>query len=201
MIDELSALGLLDDADRDRFVRRGHFVYESGDHGDTWLVPDLLFANPRRLQRSAAQIAERLWSCRPDLVCGPLVGGALVGQWVAHELNVTFVYADPQPASGTVGRSYAIPQSLRPALRGKRTVVVDDVINAGWASLACVREIEEGGGRVTAVASLIMRTPGTVKMWKDQGIAVEYLAGVEWQTWSARDCPLCRSGMPVEPLT
>jgi hypothetical protein len=44
------------------FARTGHFAYESGDHGDTWLALDLLLADPRRLRGAA----ERLGSG-----CGP----------------------------------------------------------------------------------------------------------------------------------
>src|SRR5687768_3251211 len=82
MIDPLRRSGLLAEADIERFCRRGHVAYESGDHGDLWLALGLLFADPRRLRAAAGRLAERLRRYEPEVVCGPLVGGALVGQWV-----------------------------------------------------------------------------------------------------------------------
>ena len=198
MIDALAASGLLDEPEVAQFHRTGHFVYESGDHGDTWLALPLLFANAGRLQPAAARLAEKLRPHAPDVVCGPLIGGALVGQWVAHELNATFVYAEPRSTVETAGTRYAIPRAVRSTLRGKRAVVVDDVINAGWATLACVRAIEDQGGTVAVVAGLLVRTPGGLEPWANRGLAIEYLVGVRWNTWPAGDCPLCRSGIPGE---
>lgn len=192
MTDQLRASGLLDESATAEFCRDGHFVYESGDHGDLWLALDLLYTNPRRLQRAAARLAAQLRPHAPDVICGPLLGGALTGQWVAHELNLTFVYAEPRTGGG-----YAIPQRLRPLLAGKRVAIIDDAINAGAATLPCVRDVEASGGTVAAVGCLLVRKGG-LPMWATLGIEVEYLAGLEWNTWPVVDCPLCRSGVPLE---
>lgn len=201
MIDELRGSGLLADSEYDQFWRRGHFVYESGDHGDMWLALDLLFANPRRLQRAAARLAERLRPLAPEVVCGPLVGGALVGQWVAYELDAIFVVATPQPSTPATGPRYGVPPVLRQTLDGKRVAVVDDVINAGAATLATLREVEAWGGRVVGVGALLVRSPGAVDAGQESGLAIEYLAGLSWKTWAADDCPLCREGLPIKSPT
>ena len=198
MIDELLRSGLLDETVAAGFVHRGHFVFESGDHGDAWLALDLLFADPRRLRRAAGRLAEKLHRYAPDLVCGPLVGGALLGQWVAYELSVPFVYAEPGAATSVGGSGYAVPPGLRSTVRGKRTVVVDDAINAGAATLAAVREIEALGGTVAAVAALLVRAPGAPKMLARRGLPVAYLLDLPWNTWPAADCPLCRAGVPLD---
>jgi orotate phosphoribosyltransferase len=80
-----------------RFARRGHFVYEGSAHGDTWLALDLLFASPRRAQAAASKLAGSLAAYRADLVCAPLVGGALMGQWAAAELDAGFAMPSRQP--------------------------------------------------------------------------------------------------------
>jgi len=64
-------------------VRRGHFRLESGHHGDLWLDLDALFLRPRRLQSFFDDLAERISPYRPDVVCGPLSGGAYVAQAIA----------------------------------------------------------------------------------------------------------------------
>src|SRR5688572_5800549 len=42
MTDPIAVLDLLDDAMLSRFRRQGHFVYESGRHGELWLALELL---------------------------------------------------------------------------------------------------------------------------------------------------------------
>lgn len=197
MDDALIGSGLLTAADVPAFRRAGHFAYESGDHGDTWLALELLVADPERLRQAAAVLADRARRHRPDLVCGPLIGGALVGPWVAHALGVPFVFAERRPKGG----GYRIPRALRPAVRGARTLVVDDAINAGAATLGGVREIQTWGGRVVAVAALLVRAPGGRELLADRGLALEALVGLTWSTWPALDCPLCRAGVPLDDPT
>lgn len=198
MRDDLRRLGLLDEPALGAFWREGHFVYESGDHGDVRLALELLFADPPRLRRAAIRLAGPLRSSAPDIVCGALVGGALLGQWVAFELGVPFVYAEPRRKDAPAGAGYAVPDKLRSAVSGARVVVVDDAINAGAATGACVREVEGLGGRVVACAALIVRVPGALPTWTERGIGVESLVAASWNVWPASGCPLCRAGVPLE---
>jgi orotate phosphoribosyltransferase len=83
---------------------RGHFRYESGDHGDLWLELDGLLLDARRLRSWAAVLAARAAACAPELVCGPLSGGAFVAQVLAAELGVGFAFAE-RLISADVARS------------------------------------------------------------------------------------------------
>ncbi len=196
--DELGGSGLLEGPAAARFLRRGHFAYEGGDHGDTSLSLELLFADPRRLQRAAARLAARLRPYGADLVCGPLIGGALVGQAVACELGVAFVYAEPRTEHSATGAAHAIPGELRQGLVGKRAIVVDDAINAGSAALACVRDLESLGARLVAVASLIVRQSAEGELRQQVGASFEALVTIPWKTWPASECPLCRAGVELK---
>lgn len=44
---------------------RGHFLYESGHHGDLWMDLDALFVNARRARGWASALARRAMACRP----------------------------------------------------------------------------------------------------------------------------------------
>jgi orotate phosphoribosyltransferase len=195
MADALGDAGLLGSDEVGPFVRAGHFAYESGDHGDTWLALELLFADPRRLQRAAARLAERLRPYGAELVCAPLVGGALVGQWVAHELNAAYVFAE---AEAEAGARYRVPPGMRAALADRTVVVVDDAINAGSATGACVREVQSWGGRVAALGSLIVRDSAAADLSSRLGVPLEALLAIPWSVWPAAECPRCRSGTPLD---
>jgi orotate phosphoribosyltransferase len=96
-------------------VRRGHFMLESGHHGDLWLDLDKLFLHPAALQPFTPQLADQLAKYRLDAVCGPLAGGAFIAHVIAIELDIDFYYTEkymlPQP-TGLYPVANRIPQSV-----------------------------------------------------------------------------------------
>jgi len=105
--------------------REGHFKLESGHHGNLWLDLDHLFLRPQKLQPFIAELAQRLAKFEVKGVCGPLLGGALLAQVIAIELNIEFYYTErfvnPQ-ADGLYSVEYRLPKPLQEAIRGKRRV-------------------------------------------------------------------------------
>src|SRR6187551_1548179 len=100
-----------DDLRRLLSMQTGHFVYESGHHGDLWLDLDRLFVSRERLAPLIEELALLLAAFRPEIVCGPQVGGAFLGQMLAAQLGVGFVYAQQFGAGGTM--HYALPAGLK----------------------------------------------------------------------------------------
>lgn len=177
--------------------RTGHFAYESGHHGDTWLDLDRLFVDQRRLSALGTAVAARLAPHRAEVVCGPALGGALLGQWVAHHLDLPFVHAERDPPTATAPVAYRIPDGLADVVRGRRVAVVDDAVNAGSATSATVAEVARLGGEATVAASIFLRVPGGPELLASHGLAAEYLMGVPFAIWEPADCPLCRTGAPL----
>jgi orotate phosphoribosyltransferase len=198
MTDALVEAGLLDRDDPGAFLRRGHFVFESGDHGDAWLELERLFTAPRRLQRAAEALAEKLRGHGVDLVCGPALGGALVGQAVAAALDVRFVYAERHATGGAL--AYEIPRGVRAAVRGARAAVADDVINAGSAALGSTKALRSLGAEVAVLGVLVARASTVQPLNAFAGLPVESLATIEWNLWPPATCPLCAAGVPLSPL-
>src|SRR6266478_7683266 len=120
-------------------ARRGHFLLESGHHGDLWLGLELLCLKPDPVRRLAARLAARLAPHAVEAVCGPLVEGAFVALMVAAELGVPFTYAERFADRALIDREglypvqYRLPHALGDVVRGKRVAIVNDVINAGSA--------------------------------------------------------------------
>src|SRR5439155_21320389 len=114
--------------------REGHFVFESGHHGQVWLDLERLFLHPDRVQPLAEALANRLRGHQIEAVCGPLVEGAFVGLMVAPWLRVRFSYSEPvrdHRATGLFPVLYSIPKLLQPELNGRRGASVNAVIVAG----------------------------------------------------------------------
>ena len=97
-------------------ARRGHFLLESGHHGDLWLDLELLCLHPRCIQPFVAELARRLGAYCGGAVCGPLVEGAFVGLMVANELDVEFFYTE-QLSKSKGSELFPVPYQIPKALR------------------------------------------------------------------------------------
>ena len=75
-------------------ARRGHFVMESGYHGDLRLDLDGFFADPSTLETFVGELARRVARFDPDLVCGPLTGGAFIAYDLACRLGTAFRWTE-----------------------------------------------------------------------------------------------------------
>ena len=174
-------------------VSRGHFVYESGHHGDLWLDLDALFVDARRARGWAAALAQRAVACRPEFVCGPLTGGAFVALALAAEIGAGFVFAE-RSVSETGAVVYRIPESLRGALHGRRVLLVDDAVNAGSAWLGTLADLRDCGAELAGFAALLTLGEAASQIAERHGAPLFTLAALERGIWTPDECPLCRSG-------
>jgi orotate phosphoribosyltransferase len=184
-------------------ARRGHFLLESGHHGDLWLDLELLCRHPRRVQAVAAELAEPLSKLEVDAVCGPLVEGAFVGLMVASLLDVQFTYSERFARSAEDGlfpAGYRVPAPLRGGLRGKRVAIINDVINAGSAMRGTFADLGECGATVVAIgALLVLGTAGAV-FASNEGVPLLSAATLPNNLWTPSDCPLCVLRVPLEDI-
>jgi len=184
-------------------ARKGHFLLESGHHGELWLDLETLCHRPPLVKSIAAQLARSIANVSADVVCGPLVEGAFVGIMVALELNLEFTYSErfARPSeSGLFPAGYRIPSSLRPGLRGKRVAIVNDVINAGSAVRGTFEDLVTCGATVASISALLVLGTAASEYASSKGVALKSLAEMPNNLWIPAQCPLCACGVPLEDV-
>ncbi len=184
-------------------ARRGHFLLESGHHGDRWLDLESLCLHPRRVQIVAAELAESLSRLEVDAVCAPLVEGAFVGLMVASLLNTQFTYSERfarSTDSGLFPAGYRVPAPLREGLRGKRVAIVNDVINAGSAVRCTFDDLQNCGAIVVAIGTLLVLGTAAPAFASGKGVPLMSIATLPNNLWTPSECPLCISGVPLEDI-
>ena len=182
-------------------ARRGHYLLESGHHGDLWLDLEVLCLRPREVRTLAKELAGRLRPLGIDAICGPLIEGAFVALMVAEELDVPFTYAEGRTDPDALGLfpvRYVVPGALRPKLTGRRVAVVNDVINAGSAVRGTVADLQANGARVAAIASLAVLGESATRFAQLVDVPLVALASLPNQIWTAAECPFCASGVPLD---
>ncbi len=181
-------------------ARKGHFLLESGHHGELWLDLEMLCLEPGAVKRLAGELATRLEKYRIEVVCGPRVEGAFVGMVVALEMGVKFTYSERvvnREAKGLYPVQYVIPQTLRGELNRKRVAIVNDVINAGSAVRGTLSDLEACGAQCVVIGSLAVLGDWAERFAVEKGIALERLASFENEIWESEECPMCQRGLAL----
>lgn len=180
--------------------RRGHVRLESGHHGDLWLDLDGVFADPTLIRPLVDELAGRLPPA--SVVCGPLTGGGFLAQLLAGALGARFCFARRLADASRQAPAYRVPAGLRPLLSDAPVVIVDDVINAGSAVGATLRDVIACGGRPIAIGALLVLGHPTEGS-RAADLAGEYgipLASLDFEPtirWGLDECPLCAAGEPL----
>ena len=158
--------------------------------------PGILFYDISTLLRHAAAwrttvrlLAETMTPHRPELLIGIESRGFLVAAPLALELDVGFVMVRkrgklPGP---TVAHTYALEYGTdtiemhEDALaRGKRVLIVDDLIATGGTAEAAAKLIRQAGGEIMGGAFIIdLPELGGRKLLESQGVACHVLMAFE----------------------
>jgi orotate phosphoribosyltransferase len=183
--------------------RRGHFRLESGHHSSLWLDLDPLFVEPRRIEPFVAALATALEPHEVSAVCGPLLGGAFVGQLVAQTLDADFYFTErvmPAEPQGMYRAQYRLPPALAQRLRGQRIAIVDDVMSAGSALRGTCAELQSHGAEPVVAGALLVLGRTGEDFFTERGIAVEAAARDDYELFLPAACPLCEAGVLLEDV-
>jgi orotate phosphoribosyltransferase len=177
-------------------ARHGHFLLESGHHGDLWLELDRLVARPATTRPFVAALAGKLAAHEIEAVCGPLTGGAFLAQLVATELGVSFSFTERLVSGGEV--RYRVPAALRGDLAGQRIAVVDDAINAGSAVGKTLGDLDACGAVPAAIGALLVLGSAAARLAAGRALPLERIDTMRGNLWTPDVCPQCAAQVPLE---
>ena len=172
-------------------IRDSHIVYTSGRHGSAYVNKDAVYPHTERVRELCALMADAARPLGAELVCGPAMGGIILAQWTGHHLALPAVYAEKAPEGGM-----ALRRGYDALVRGRRVLVVEDVVNTGGSLADAIRAVRSAGGVVVGATALCNRGGVTAA---DLDVPVLHaLLELSLESWTAEECPLCRRGVPVD---
>ncbi|MCW5889924.1 MAG: phosphoribosyltransferase [bacterium] len=177
-------------ADAGAVIRGSHVVYTSGRHGSAYVNKDAVYPDTRRVSELCALLAERARPQDAEIVCGPALGGIILAQWIGHHLDLPAVYAEKLPEGGL-----GLRRGYDKLVRGRRVLVVEDILNTGGSVAQAIAAVRAAGGEVVGVVALVNRGDVTAEQL---GVpALSALVTLALDSWPAEACPLCRDGVVV----
>ncbi len=185
--------------------RSGHFVFVSGLHADTYVNKNALYPYTREASAICLKIAKKFEGLNIEAVVGPETAGIIVAQYVAHHLTeienrqVYGVYADKDHSLEAVQKGetrFVIKRGYDQLIKGKRTLVVEDLVTTGGSLKKVIEAARAVGADVVGAATICNRGDVTKEMIGSPPI-FESLLNVQLEQWPEEECDLCKSGIPV----
>lgn len=171
----------------------GHFVLKSERHSGQYVNKDAAYPDHRTIDLLCEVMAEQVRSFGIEVVVGPAVAGTILANWVAHHLTdmslVRAVYADK------VGDGFVLKRGYDQIVRGKKCLVVEDIITTGGSVKQTIEAVRACDGEVYGVSAIVNRGGVTPEMLDVHFLYA--LADIKLETWLAEECPLCRDGVSV----
>lgn len=185
--------------ERTQAVKKGHYVYTSGKHGEDYVNVRRLFTSPRAGMTIGHFIA-LAYACEPiDVVVGPAKGAIALSQWVAYALGmmqereIASVFAE----KGDGGEFVFNNDFGELEVAGKRALVVEDVSTSRHGgSLAKTIIATRLAGGIVVGAGLVWNRSGITAADLDVPVLIA-LVNKQLPAWDAADCPLCRREAPI----
>ncbi|MDO8510233.1 MAG: phosphoribosyltransferase family protein [bacterium] len=188
-------------------VTNSHVVYASGQHGASYINKDALYPYSRATASVCEELAHRAMQRvkNIEIVVAPAVGGVILSQWVAYFLSrfrsdilftdVLALYAEKD------GDHFILKRGYDKLVRGKRVLVVEDVLTSGGSAKKTVEAVRLAGGAVLLVGALCNRGGVTAHDLEVNEmfslLEPSDLKDVDLMKYPPETCPLCAMHMPI----
>ncbi|MXP13707.1 orotate phosphoribosyltransferase [Altererythrobacter confluentis] len=167
----------------------GHFKLSSGRHSAHYLQCARVLMDPMRAGRLASAIAAKLpreLRSQIDKVVSPAIGGIIIGHEMGRALGTEAIFLERPTGTFEFRRGF----DLTP---GEKVLLVEDVVTTGLSSKEAMTAVENAGGVVLALASLVDRTDADVRF----DVPFHPLIQITFPTYADDEVPAQLAAVPV----
>ena len=164
----------------------GHFILRSGLHSRQFFQCALALQQMPAVERFGAALADRLRGLGAVTVISPAMGGLVIGQEVARQLGLRFIFVEKEEGRLVLRRGFKI-------LPGEKLLVVEDVVTKGGRVQETMDIVRAQAGTVAAVAMVVDRSNGLVQL----GVPTVSLIALKVETFAADQLPPDLAAVPA----
>jgi orotate phosphoribosyltransferase len=164
----------------------GHFVLRSGLHSRQYFQCALALQQMPIVERLGGELARQVKPLGAVTVVAPAMGGLVLGQEVARQLGVRFIFVEKEEGRLALRRGFKIA-------RAERILVVEDVVTKGGRVQETIDIVRAHGGDLVGVAMAVDRSGGTVKF----GVPMFSLLSLQVETFEPHSLPPDLAAIPV----
>ena len=135
----------------------GHFILRSGLHSRQYFQCALALQQMPVVEKVGGALADKIRHLHPATVIAPAMGGLVLGQEVARQLQCRFIFAEKEDGKLVLRRGFHIAP-------GERILVVEDVVTKGGRVQETLNIVRASQGLALAVAAAVDRSNNTVNL-------------------------------------
>ncbi len=181
---------IVTDLKRENLLREGHWAFQHGGHSNGLIDRDHLLSDPVTASHMAYALAKQFFTSHVETVATPSIWGAglalLVGGFLDPKAKIA--YATPSDGGPTIA-----PQ-IEDLVRGKRVLLVDNIIRSGETISRFKELVDDLDGEVVGIATLWNLGEPEIA-----GHEVFGLLNGDYVVYLNGDCPACAAGSKPEP--
>jgi orotate phosphoribosyltransferase len=180
---------ILDIFQKTEALLNGHFLLTSGRHSDKYFQCAKVLQFPEYTEKLCSIIVERFKDVDINTVISPAIGGLVVGQEVARQLNKRFIFAEREDKKLTLRRGFALSEK-------EKVLVCEDVVTTGGSVVEVIDIVKSSAAEVVGVGFIVDRSNGKVDFGTPQISTLK----MNVVSHLPEVCPFCKTGSkPIKP--
>lgn len=164
----------------------GHFILRSGLHSEHFFQCAQVCQYLDKVTRLAEILVERLKDYQATTVVGNAMGGLVIGQEVARQLNLRYLFLEKVNDRLALRRNFKFQSD-------EKVLIIEDVITRGGRVFEAIDCIRAHGGKPVAVGVIVDRSEGKTQF----DIPHHSLANLNFPTYEETDLPKNLRGIPA----
>ena len=164
----------------------GHFVLRSGLHSRQFFQCALALQEMPIVERLGKALADKVRHLGARTVVSPAMGGLVIGQEVARQLGIRFIFVEKEEGKLVLRRGFKIAP-------GEKILVVEDVVTKGGRVQETMDIVRANKGDALGVAMIVDRSNGTV----DLGVPMVGLISLKVEAFEPDKLPSDLAGTPA----
>jgi orotate phosphoribosyltransferase len=164
----------------------GHFVLRSGLHSRQFFQCALALQQMPAVEKLGAALAAKVKPLGAVTVVAPAMGGLVIGQEVARQLGVRFIFVEKEEGKLVLRRGFKIAA-------GENILVVEDVVTKGGRVQETLDIVRAHAGTVVGIAAIVDRSNGIVNF----GLPFQSLIALKVEAFEADKLPPDLAKLPA----
>ncbi len=156
----------------------GHFILRSGLHSRQFFQCAIALQQMPIVEQLAAALTAKVRPLAAITVVAPAMGGLVLGQEVARQLGVRFIFVEKEEGKLVLRRGFKIAP-------GEKILIVEDVVTKGGRVQETIDIVRAHQGDLLAVAVAVDRSNGLVNF----GVPLHSLIALQVETFDPAKLP------------
>ena len=165
---------------------RGHFRLTSGRHSDVYFQCAKVLQYPKYNEQLCSIIADKFKDVKFDAVVSPAIGGLVVGQEVARQLNKKFIFAERKNFDLMLRRGFSIKE-------GEKLLICEDVVTTGGSVFEVMEIVKSNIAEIAGIGFIVDRSNGNINFGYPQVSTIK----LDVKSYMPEDCPYCEEGLEL----